>query len=394
MPAFLADQAPSVQLEHASKLEHTSRQAQPTTSRDLPSVAECAAHLQLLEAFVGVQESVHLLAPVAGLSPEHAWDNYRRRAVSHFEQWNNTPVAQRPRQPPLDVLMAWHAFMLHPKAYARFIELGGSLGLDGMDWSEVTSQEPTILNDDLGPQSSNLTFNDTSAVSSILPATNQQTGVFTLRSPTGTPLFTYDLSSAIARQSDFSSKMARHAWLRSPSCTVTLARSAARYANFFALIAANPGTVLVPTLDIDLAWHTHQLSPARYLAFSKRVAGRLIDHDDEIPSQTLATLSRDMGALWRAQFGDEYHVCLCWKCEGDRAAVDAGAVEAALRELAAEEHGLLPLTDLAFPQCSDCGSHPGSCCAPAEGDAGCGSGCGGGCGGGCGSGGCGSCGMK
>ncbi|KZL83637.1 chloroperoxidase-like protein [Colletotrichum incanum] len=368
MPAVLSNQTPSVELRETSKLD-LSAQSQPATFHELPSIAECAAHLQLLETFVALHGTVRFLAADAGLTPEHAWDLYCNRAVARFEEWSASAERPTERMPSVDVLMAWHALMLHPKAYARFIELGGKLGLDGMKWSEISNS--TIPNIDLPS------------------LTSAHTGTFTHRSQTGTPLFTYPLAAAIQRQLSFSVKMSHHAWLRSPSLASTLTQSQTRYARFFHLIAAHPGTVMVPTLDIDLVWHTHQLSPARYLAYSKRATGKLVDHDDEIEDERLGELAGDMQGLWASTFGEGYHVCLCWTCEGGRAGVDGRVVEERLRD---EEtgRGVLPLADLAFPRCGDCGEHPESCCPPVEGAAGCGSGCGGGCGG---EGGCGSCGA-
>ncbi|KAF8582970.1 hypothetical protein K439DRAFT_1285906, partial [Ramaria rubella] len=44
---------------------------------------------------------------------------------------------------------------------------------------------------------------------------------------------------------------------------------------------------LVPTLDIDLGWHTHQLSGARYMSDTVRHVGRYVDHDDKIEEGVL-----------------------------------------------------------------------------------------------------------
>lgn len=44
----------------------------------------------------------------------------------------------------------------------------------------------------------------------------------------------------------------------------------------------------VPTLDIDLVWHTHQLSPDSYDAFCEQNIGRRIEHDDTIAKSTLS----------------------------------------------------------------------------------------------------------
>lgn len=47
--------------------------------------------------------------------------------------------------------------------------------------------------------------------------------------------------------------------------------------SFLGLMADAPGSFFVPTLDIDLAWHTHQLRANYYHTECKRVVGRYID---------------------------------------------------------------------------------------------------------------------
>ncbi|KAJ2936089.1 hypothetical protein H1R20_g1003, partial [Candolleomyces eurysporus] len=46
---------------------------------------------------------------------------------------------------------------------------------------------------------------------------------------------------------------------------------------FMDLMASSPASFFVPTLDIDLVWHTHQLMNAKYEADCKRYVGRFID---------------------------------------------------------------------------------------------------------------------
>ena len=46
---------------------------------------------------------------------------------------------------------------------------------------------------------------------------------------------------------------------------------------FLNLIARSPGSFFVPTLDIDLAWHTHQLMADRYQKDCKALTGRYVD---------------------------------------------------------------------------------------------------------------------
>lgn len=66
-------------------------------------------------------------------------------------------------------------------------------------------------------------------------------------------------------------------WIRSPALSGTLRRATDRYAKFLHLLKrkAPPlgedgsgktivlGAIIVPTLDIDLVWHTHQCSAYR-----------------------------------------------------------------------------------------------------------------------------------
>jgi hypothetical protein len=46
---------------------------------------------------------------------------------------------------------------------------------------------------------------------------------------------------------------------------------------FLDLMSSSPASFFVPTLDIDLAWHTHQLTPKNYHADCKKYLGRYID---------------------------------------------------------------------------------------------------------------------
>ena len=71
--------------------------------------------------------------------------------------------------------------------------------------------------------------------------------------------------------------------------------------------------MLVPTLDIDIAWHTHQLSASKYRKATERICGRFIDHDDKLGKGTLDTGWDTTKKLYKEQFGEEYDKCLCWE---------------------------------------------------------------------------------
>ena len=54
-----------------------------------------------------------------------------------------------------------------------------------------------------------------------------------------------------------------------------------RYRRYFEITAANPSETIVPTVDIDLAWHTHQPSPRSYFQFPVGKTKNFVDHNDK-----------------------------------------------------------------------------------------------------------------
>lgn len=198
-----------------------------------------------------------------------------------------------------------------------------------------------------------------------------------------------------------------------------LCTAVSRYQKFMPLLKRTSferTTPLVPTLDIDLCWHTHQLSPNCYDTWCVREIGRSINHDDTIGESTLAQgftktssawfstyhekyVTTEISSNWvsREATQDRYAVCLtvvgpcspasctaastgtssCGSCgqgKGTRSSgADYGGSSASARESAA----------------TSCGASSGPGGGPGGG-AGCGSGaCGGSSSGGCGGGGCG-----
>ncbi|KAF5124312.1 Glycine-rich domain-containing protein 1 [Metarhizium anisopliae] len=94
--------------------------------------------------------------------------------------------------------------------------------------------------------------------------------------------FALDLCGAVMRQGVFVDKMVKLDWLHSPSARETMARLIDKYVKFMELMRRHPKQIAVPTLDVDLAWHTHQLIPPSYYADTTRATSKFIDHDDKI----------------------------------------------------------------------------------------------------------------
>jgi Glycine-rich domain-containing protein-like len=130
--------------------------------------------------------------------------------------------------------------------------------------------------------------------------------------------FAMDLSGAIIRQGTFIDKMHGIDWLHSPAATTTVARLLTKYDRFFRIMATNPGQMCVPTLDVDLGWHTHQLSPRPYYSYSiSNTAGdRFVNHDDKVDEDTLSDGFEWTSKQYEKYYGAVYSECTCWYCEG------------------------------------------------------------------------------
>lgn len=128
------------------------------------------------------------------------------------------------------------------------------------------------------------------------------------------------LIDQIQRQVSFIEKMNAQLWIRSPAVHGTLRRAVERYDKFLQLLKLYPDQSLVPTLDVDLVWHTHQCSAAGYRDAVLERVGRLVNHDDRVAKTVVKGGLQFTGEVFSMRFGQKYQVCLCWDCE---AIVDA-----------------------------------------------------------------------
>jgi hypothetical protein len=334
----------------------------------LPSAAECAAHLELLEVLYVLRQRILMDAGIDdgfAIKPEREvkhgsgsetktlkdptlwerrqvkWPKYIEFAAVRFLAWRRA-VNQNPKTmirrtfeghlfpehlPPLDILMVWHAFMLNPRMLATSCA-GEPVAKLRMPWEAVhgaiknsdwtfaldeddrqhfehyTGLDPDLFGmfsrwaADTEPDEPKLgSFKLLSSANSTnekdLPKLNSSNGLCTVY----THLFTYidgslatQLRDAVIRQSEFVDKMNKHLWIRSPAIQGTLRRGIARYRHFLKLLKLYPGRTIVPTLDIDLVWHTHQCSSAAYAAATKAIVGRFINHDASLSSSQISKL--------------------------------------------------------------------------------------------------------
>ncbi|XP_024524999.1 glycine-rich domain-containing protein 1-like, partial [Selaginella moellendorffii] len=167
--------------------------------------------------------------------------------------------------PPLDCNWIWHCHRLNPVQYAEDckrlfgkIVAGPSLARHESDlqqsantWASNFPDEPYTLDIYGG----DLTRRYTERATNI----------------------SYDLAEAALRQKSFYYQVSEPHYLDESF----LLAAAARYKAFLHLIrTSGTSTFFVPTYDIDLIWHTHQLHTVSYHNDLTQVLGRIFEHDD------------------------------------------------------------------------------------------------------------------
>lgn len=140
-------------------------------------------------------------------------------------------------------------------------------------------------------------------------------------------IFALDLVGAVIRQGKFIQKMHSLNWINtySSSDLIQFLRGfQKKYDIFWGIIVANPARMAVPTLDVDLVWHTHQLSPKDYYTHSittttKNRPVRFIDHNDRVDEGQLSNSFEWTAKKYHnASGGKDYSGCSCWYCEATR----------------------------------------------------------------------------
>jgi hypothetical protein len=66
------------------------------------------------------------------------------------------------------------------------------------------------------------------------------------------------------------------------------------------------GKILVPTIDIDLAWHAHQCFHDEYANYTKSQIGYLLNHDDNIGGADLEKGYARTFVLWSKTYNEPY----------------------------------------------------------------------------------------
>ncbi|KIM24602.1 hypothetical protein M408DRAFT_26896 [Serendipita vermifera MAFF 305830] len=116
-----------------------------------------------------------------------------------------------------------------------------------------------------------------------------------------------DLVTCILHQSVFLQALEDMGWLdprrfHSGCAQAPIFRAIARYHAFMDLIVAKNAGFLIPTLDIDLVWHTHQLSNENYREDTLRLLGHIPGHDDLLQPAVFQEMFRATATGWMNRF--------------------------------------------------------------------------------------------
>ncbi|BAT99399.1 hypothetical protein LR48_Vigan07g130500 [Vigna angularis] len=264
------------------------------------SVDLLVAAKRQLQFLAAVDRNRHLYD---GPALERAIYRYNACWLPLLAKHSESKIFEGPLVVPLDCEWVWHCHRLHPvryksdceEFYGRVLDNFGVVstveGVCGRKteeiWNKLYPDEP--YNADL----LNIFPGDISERISRLEKYTK-----------------YDLISAAKRQSPFFYQVSRPHMKND----LFIKEAVARYRGFLYLIKRNKEEgrkrFCVPTYDIDLIWHSHQLHPVSYCKDLNEALGKVLEHDDTDSDRTKGK-KLDIGfsgttKQWEVTFGTRY----------------------------------------------------------------------------------------
>ncbi|CAF2054226.1 unnamed protein product [Brassica napus] len=228
----------------------------------------------------------------------------------------STSICEGPLVPPFDCEWVWHCHRLNPVRYKSDCEEFYGRVLDNSGILSSANGSCKLQTEKLWKR--------------LYPMESYDLDLDTAISEPISPLekcTTYDLVSAAKRQSSFYLEVSRP----NVESEIIMEEAVGRYKAFLYLIKQNGEKTIkpicVPTYNIDLSWHTHQLNPSSYYKDMVKIFGNILQHDDTADSHTsegmnLDTVFSGTTAQWEETFGQRY-----WKASMDTTPHTSAMVE-------------------------------------------------------------------
>ncbi|KAL9245912.1 hypothetical protein vseg_019509 [Gypsophila vaccaria] len=215
------------------------------------------------------------------------------------------PASGNPLVVPLDCEWIWHCHRLNPIRYKLDCQklYGRILGCHNV----ISSVQATSENASATVEIWNKMYPEEPYELDINRSFSKEE---VQNSPQDEKFTSYDLLAAVKRQISFTFQVSRpHV-----SDDLFLQEAEARYKGFLHLARGNVKNRIqrfcVPTYDIDLMWHTHQLYPIYYCKDLINLIGRVLQHDDTDSDRTkggaLDTGFTETTKQWEETFGTRY----------------------------------------------------------------------------------------
>lgn len=259
---------------------------------DLVAVAK-----QQLQFLAAVDRNRHLYE---GPALERAISRYNACWLPLLAKHSESRLFEGRLVVPLDCEWVWHCHRLNPVRYKSDCEeLYGRI----FDSSDVVSTVQGIC----GRQTEeiwNKMYPDEPYHADLVNISSEANTIRLVK------YIKYDLVSAAKRQSPFFYQVSRPHM----NSDVFIKEAVARYKGFLYLIKRNKENGIkqfcVPTYDIDLIWHSHQLCPVSYCKDLKAALGKVLEHDDMDPDRAKGK-KLDVGFSettnqWEETFGKRY----------------------------------------------------------------------------------------
>lgn len=133
-----------------------------------------------------------------------------------------------------------------------------------------------------------------------------------------------NVTSLVSSKFQFIKKINTFDVLHSENLETTLNTSINRYLNFWSLMKNSTGdkkkgnfqdmTQLVPTIDIDMIWHTHKLFFHYYYKWSLYRLNQFVDRNEMMHRQLSDKFFENTAILYKQSFHDDFTNCPCKLC--------------------------------------------------------------------------------